>query len=339
MTKNISHVKNPLTVISIFAGIAEISGTVVLPFVSPEHQGTFIWFLMLFPTLLVIAFFLTLNLNHKTLYAPSDYQNQNHFMNLFGIVTPDERETKLNEEVLEATPAEAPLPADVEPQTGEHVNKSDTGPLEPYKDTNLPEEIPPPLDSIPDTPSTSQTTPSLPTDGDTPLTNFDLEEFANNSKKDLKIRLRTIEKRSIQKLREATGIPFSQNVKMDIPGLAHPLIFDAVAHQNETLHIAEVKFFDHTSFSLDRFNGTLSNANIAAQSIQKLSNRKLTLHLVVAVNYEISKSVAHNIKVLLSNTAKKLGIHAKVYVISQDALFRNGIPASWIFAMPDERYP
>ncbi len=77
---NYNKVSNPLTVISIFAGIAEISGTVVLPFIAEQNQSTYIWFLMIFPIILVILFFLTLNFNHKKLYAPSDYQNDSSFL-------------------------------------------------------------------------------------------------------------------------------------------------------------------------------------------------------------------------------------------------------------------
>lgn len=82
MIEKIGFVKNPLTVIAIFAGIAEVSGTVVLPFVEKENQIIFIWFLMIFPIMLVIAFFLTLNFNHRVLYAPSDYKDEDNFLKL-----------------------------------------------------------------------------------------------------------------------------------------------------------------------------------------------------------------------------------------------------------------
>lgn len=75
-------VKNPLSVIAIFAGIAEISGTLVLPHIAAENQYLFIWFLMIFPFTLVVMFFLTLNWNYKVLYAPSDFKDEEHFMNL-----------------------------------------------------------------------------------------------------------------------------------------------------------------------------------------------------------------------------------------------------------------
>ena len=75
-------IKNPLTIIAIFAGIAEVSGTLVLPFISAANQQTFIYFLMGFPILLILLFFATLNFNHKVLYAPSDYENEDNFVKL-----------------------------------------------------------------------------------------------------------------------------------------------------------------------------------------------------------------------------------------------------------------
>ena len=102
MVEKIGHIKNPLTVIAIFAAIAEISGTTVLPFIESENQGIYIWFLMLFPVFLVGIFFLTLNFNHKVLYAPSDYKNEDNFLKSFGKATTEEKEEKLREEVEEA---------------------------------------------------------------------------------------------------------------------------------------------------------------------------------------------------------------------------------------------
>ena len=80
MLEKIGPVRNPLTIIAIFAGIVEVGATSVLPFVNPELQKPFLWFLMLFPTLLVAVFFLTLNFNSRVLYAPSDFSNENNFM-------------------------------------------------------------------------------------------------------------------------------------------------------------------------------------------------------------------------------------------------------------------
>ncbi|MGF1733589.1 hypothetical protein [Photobacterium kasasachensis] len=99
MLEKMTHVKNPLTVIAMFAAIAEISGTVVLPFVDKENQELYIWFLMLFPSFLVAVFFLTLNFNHKTLYAPSDYQNEDNFLKLFGKAAAGEQLEKIKADI------------------------------------------------------------------------------------------------------------------------------------------------------------------------------------------------------------------------------------------------
>lgn len=80
MEMKVSHVKNPLSIIAIFAGIAEVSGTVVLPLVEPATQTVFVWFLMTFPFFLVSLFFLVLVFKHHVLYAPSDYKNEDNFM-------------------------------------------------------------------------------------------------------------------------------------------------------------------------------------------------------------------------------------------------------------------
>lgn len=79
---NKSKVQNPLTIIAIFAGIAELAGTTVLLGLPIEIQSVFVWFVMLFPIGLVAAFFLVLLFKHNVLYAPSDFVDENNFMNL-----------------------------------------------------------------------------------------------------------------------------------------------------------------------------------------------------------------------------------------------------------------
>lgn len=74
-------VNNPLTVVAIFAALAEVAGTVALAMVDKSLQPTFVWFVMGFPTLLVLLFFVTLNFNPKVLYAPSDFRNEDNFLN------------------------------------------------------------------------------------------------------------------------------------------------------------------------------------------------------------------------------------------------------------------
>lgn len=75
-------VSNPLTIIAIFAGSAEAFATGALVALPPETQKLFVYFVMLFPTLIVASFFLVLIKKHHVLYAPSDFGNQDHFLQL-----------------------------------------------------------------------------------------------------------------------------------------------------------------------------------------------------------------------------------------------------------------
>lgn len=80
MVDKINKVSNPLTIIAIFAGIAEVAATVALGLIAAEVQRVFIWFVMLFPILLVLSFFVTLWYRPQALYAPSDYRDEDNFM-------------------------------------------------------------------------------------------------------------------------------------------------------------------------------------------------------------------------------------------------------------------
>lgn len=82
MTEKIGFVKNPLSIIAIFAGLAEISATIVLPLLGENIQFYFIWFVMLFPTILVILFFHILWKKHEVFYAPSDYRSDEMFVKI-----------------------------------------------------------------------------------------------------------------------------------------------------------------------------------------------------------------------------------------------------------------
>jgi hypothetical protein len=80
MLERMKSVNNPLTIIALFAALAEIAGTVAIKLVAPDMQPTFIWFVMIFPTLIVVLFFITLNFNAKVLYAPGDFKNEENYL-------------------------------------------------------------------------------------------------------------------------------------------------------------------------------------------------------------------------------------------------------------------
>lgn len=80
-----NRVANPLSVVGVFSGLAEVSAVSVLPFLSENMQAIFINYVIWFPVLIVLCFFLTLNFNNSVLYAPSDYANEKIFLELIKI--------------------------------------------------------------------------------------------------------------------------------------------------------------------------------------------------------------------------------------------------------------
>ena len=80
MLSSFKKITNPLTIIAIFAGITEVMCTAALGFVSDANEIWIVVFLVSFPSGLVLLFFLTLNLNNKVLYAPSDFADEANFM-------------------------------------------------------------------------------------------------------------------------------------------------------------------------------------------------------------------------------------------------------------------
>jgi len=98
LEKIINTVRNPLTVIAVFAGLAEAFSCLALPRLSLDVQRTFIWFVMAFPLLLVFLFFATLNWNHKALYAPSDFKSDDTFLKTF-----EQRAAEIQHDTLRRT--------------------------------------------------------------------------------------------------------------------------------------------------------------------------------------------------------------------------------------------
>lgn len=73
-------VSNPLTIIAIFSGLAEVLATVALIQLPLEMQKIFVYFVIAFPTLIVLLFFYVLYFKNTVLYAPDDYQDPNHYL-------------------------------------------------------------------------------------------------------------------------------------------------------------------------------------------------------------------------------------------------------------------
>lgn len=65
---------SPLTLIAVFAGVIEASALASLPFLSDDSQIIYTWFLVVFPFFLTVLFFLTLNFNAGSLFAPDKHE-------------------------------------------------------------------------------------------------------------------------------------------------------------------------------------------------------------------------------------------------------------------------
>lgn len=75
-----SPISNPLTIIGLFASLSEVTATVTLIKLEGSIQEIFLWFVMGFPTMLVLLFFWTLHKDYRVLYAPRDYQRDESFI-------------------------------------------------------------------------------------------------------------------------------------------------------------------------------------------------------------------------------------------------------------------
>lgn len=124
MIENIKGVRNPLTIIAIFAGLAEISGTGILPFIAETNQATYIWFLMIFPVVLVVLFFLTLNFNPRVLYSPSDFRDEANYMKIFEHSSTTQKMLKIQQELQEESEDAKFQPSEPLKESHSKVNKS-----------------------------------------------------------------------------------------------------------------------------------------------------------------------------------------------------------------------
>jgi len=70
-----THLLNPISIIALFAALCEASATTVLPYLDNDNRQIYIWFLIVFPSALVVMFFLTLNFNSTVLYGPPGHTN------------------------------------------------------------------------------------------------------------------------------------------------------------------------------------------------------------------------------------------------------------------------
>ncbi|MEN8347324.1 hypothetical protein [Acinetobacter nosocomialis] len=244
LLEKIGHIKNPLTVISIFAGVAEISGTTVLPFMQPNNQDVYIWFLMLFPVGLVIIFFITLNFNHKVLYAPSDYKDEDNFVKLFGIATIKEEESKLKEEVEEVESGSSNenegLNSNLESQSSEEKSNN----FEKMNNNGF---------------------------------NFEQKYSIYFNKVNLS------EKLAILKLSRDMNIDFKRNLVFKTLNNRR-ILFDGIAFQKNKIHAVEVKFFQDSSIQRSRLEKVLLQYELLMSEMKENESKEVILHFFAVID-------------------------------------------------------
>ncbi|AXJ06676.1 hypothetical protein CFN16_21865 [Pseudomonas fluorescens] len=110
MLKINKKIPNPITVIAIFAFISETSAAVSLPFLDNNEREIYVWFLISFPFYLLFLFFITLNFNYRSLYAPSDFDNDKNFLKAFTEEDTFPTETVPNSPNVESQSIKLPKP-------------------------------------------------------------------------------------------------------------------------------------------------------------------------------------------------------------------------------------
>ncbi|WP_148169485.1 hypothetical protein [Pseudomonas chlororaphis] len=286
------HIKNPLTVISIFAAIAEISGTSVLPFIEQSNQSTYIWFLMLFPFFLVGIFFLTLNFNHKALYAPSDYKNEKNFLApLERPATPELQGQKLRDEIEEikqdaAQPVQAATDHDpAKIGTPEHKTIADT----PGSDSKL---------------SSTENIHIKETQAPYKVKfEFKKDSLIND--------INLAERLSIAKVSRYIEKELKPNQYLLFPDGTSSIVFDGFTMDRYEAHALEVKIFKSDFIDIKRFIPALKSFEEIADTF-KDSSKSFTIHLMLVLD---SLPLDENkLRTDLRHLADLYDIKVKVYI-------------------------
>ncbi|WP_409315999.1 hypothetical protein [Pseudomonas sp. KCJK9016] len=101
---------NPINIIAVFAFISETSAAVSLPFLDNDEREIYIWFLICFPFYLLFLFFITLNFNYRSLYAPFDFNSDKNFLKAFEETSPPSPKESSNPETLKIPILKFPKP-------------------------------------------------------------------------------------------------------------------------------------------------------------------------------------------------------------------------------------
>lgn len=79
-SQNYPRIANPMTIIALFVGLTEIGFGIASSKIPANLQIYFIVFLILFPTLCAIGFFVVLYFRPHHFYGPSDFRNDESYL-------------------------------------------------------------------------------------------------------------------------------------------------------------------------------------------------------------------------------------------------------------------
>ncbi|MGV0878692.1 hypothetical protein V6767_16260 [Martelella sp. FLE1502] len=270
-----NSIRNPLTIIAIFAGIAEISGTGVLPFISQDNQRLYIWFLIFFPSMLVFLFFATLNFNRSVLYAPSDWQDETNFFRRFSKATDEELASKAEEEKIETE------------KNGESDLVAADG-----------------IEGTVEEPAQSDAKVTI----TAPVGSQSRRYGATTGLSYLS----SIERNALTRLGSELEISFDRNVKFSSK-LSPSIVFDGVAYDGNLVHVVEVKYVRIYRNIVSFLNKILPRYQIVSDEFRN-SGRRMFLHFVIVTGNEISIEEVNNIKMKSRKIADEYRIKVQFHL-------------------------
>lgn len=116
--------RNPLGIIALFIVLVYGIAALVLGISSGNLQTNeklpIIWFLVIFPLIVLITFYRLVSLHHVKLYAPQDFQDKEGF---FRALTPHEQKKRLEEEIQNAEEEVRPEESDSQKILEDKPNK------------------------------------------------------------------------------------------------------------------------------------------------------------------------------------------------------------------------
>ena len=265
MSGSPTHIKNPLTIIGIFASLVEMFGISSLPFLPAPIQNLYIWFVMGFPTILVISFFCILIFKPEVLYAPSDFRTDKSFLDLRRKLTPALPEAIQNKIETEGAQAETflssePVLLSKSEQSREIISSEEKN--EATIESNSNKEF---------------------SFMDEPVDQFSIRKSPGRLRFELTERNATLrksvraEEMAIQVLSEERSLIFDRNVRFG--GSTH--VFDALAIDDRNLVAVEVRYTRNGIFTVSAIQRIFKGPAYLYNDLSQEQKNSLEFHILI----------------------------------------------------------